>query len=174
MSTLAAYRHPAPARKLLTSLVTVVCPPDAISLGIEDDIVDHVELSMRASPAGVRAALLTGMTGYELAAALWPPHLGRRASRLPRRQAERYFHSWWVSPLPPQREFAKGIKGLLCLGCYEHPAMKSRLGYAPEGWIAHVKSRRLSEYTDAIRRHQDALHAPDPLPGLERGERGVG
>ena len=80
MADLADYSHPKPVRQLLESLARVICPSRAQELELIDDIVDHVELSMRASPAGVRAALLTGFSGYELAAMVYPSHFGKRAS----------------------------------------------------------------------------------------------
>lgn len=165
MSHLADYRHPKPVRRSLASLAAVVCPPEATELDLVGAIVDEVELSMRASPAGVRAALLAGIAGYELAATLVPRHRGRPASRLSPELARRYFASWWHSPLPPQRQFARGVKGLLCLACYEMPAIKEQLGYTPEAWIETVKARRLAVFADAIRRREADILAPDPLPG---------
>ena len=166
MSTLADYTHPGPVRRLLKSLVPVVCPPLATELDLADAIVDHVELTMRAAPKAVRMALLTGISGYELGAAVVPRHFGKTASSLPVEDARRYFDSWWSSPLPPQREFAKGVKGLICLACYEHPEMMSSIGYTPHEWIEKSVRYRLSTYSDAIAERERALFADDPLPGV--------
>lgn len=164
MSALADYHHPASVRRVLASLAEVVCPPEAFEHDVVDDIVDHVELSMRASPAPVRAGLVAGLLAYELGAAAWPAHIGRRASRLPLPAHRRYFARWWHSRLGAQRQFARGVKGLLCLACYEQPALQERLGYRPTGWIEEVSRRRLAVHGDAARRHQAALLEPDPLP----------
>lgn len=166
MADLADYSHPEPVRQLLQSLARVICPQRAQELDLIDDIVDHVELSMRASPAGVRAALLAGISGYEVAAMAFPAHLGTRASRLDDEQARAYFDSWWHSKLAPQHEFAKGIKGLIALSCYEQPAMMEEIGYTPQDWIDKSVRYRLKTYETAIAEHQSALIQPDPLPGI--------
>lgn len=166
MSYLADYKHPRPVRALLTSLVPVICPPQAAELGLVDDIVDHVELSMRALPGGVRAALLAGLSGYEFAAMAYPTHLGTRASQLSEAQATSYFRSWLRSRLMPQSEFAKGIKSLLCLSCYEQPAMMRAIGYTPQAWIDKSIKYRLTTYSDAIAKRKVDILTPDPLPNV--------
>jgi hypothetical protein len=172
MSTLADYDHPGPIRRTLESLVPVVCPPEAIELGLTSAIVEHVELSMRAAPSGVRVALLAGIGGYEVAAMAMPQHRGRGASRLSLEQARAYFDSWWRSPLMPQREFAKGIKGLICLACYEQPEMMESIGYTPQEWIDRSVRYRLSTYSEAIDKRAADLIAPDPLPNVPEPLRG--
>ena len=54
-----SYQHPPLVRRVLESLVPVVCPPEAMELGLGADIVDHVALTIlneilfggRSSPA---------------------------------------------------------------------------------------------------------------------------
>ena len=164
MTRLADYRHPPGVRPILARLAVVVCPPDARALGLVEHVVDHVELSMRAMPTAVRAALLSGLAGFELGALAWPGHLGRRFSQLGDDQAERYFRFWWASPIGLLHEFAKGAKGLVCLAYYEMPQVKAQLGYTQDAWIAKVKARRLEVYGADIRQHEQALITPDPLP----------
>ncbi len=166
MTYLADYNHPGPIRALLKSLVPVVCPSEAIELGLVDDIVEHVELSMRASPPGVRAALLAGISGYELAAMAYPAHPGKRASQLSSEQALAYFESWLHSSLMPQHEFAKGIKSLIALACYEQPAIMAAIGYTPQQWIEKSIRYRLTTYADAIAKREREIIEPDPLPGV--------
>jgi hypothetical protein len=170
MPRLSSYRHPAAIRSTLTALARVVCPPDLSRLGLEDAVVDHVELMMRALPVPERAGLVSGLLAFELAAAAWPGHLGRRFARLDAVAAERYFRRWWASPLALQHELAKGVKGLLCLGFYEQPEVLAELGYTPAAWIDKVKTRRLAMYSDDIARHQAALIEADPLPGIAPAE----
>ena len=131
-----------------------------------DDIVTHVELSMRACPAGVRVALLAGLAGYELASMAWPGHWGTRASRLSPARAESYFDAWYHSPLAPQHEFAKGVKSLLALACYEQPAMMEAIGYTPAAWIDKSIKYRLKTYSEAIAKREIDILAPDPLPNV--------
>ncbi len=166
MADLADYTHPKPVRQLLQSLARVVCPSRAQELDLIDDIVDHVELSIRASPTGVRAALLAGISGYEVAAMAYPSHLGTRASKLDDEQARKYFDSWFHSKLPPQHEFAKGIKSLIALSCYEQPAMMADIGYTPQEWIDKSIRYRLQTYDAAIAKREADILAPDPLPGV--------
>jgi len=164
MSRLANYRHSARVRRLLRSLVPIVCPPEAERLGVVDAVVDHVALSMRAFPAPFRRALVLGLTTYDLSAAAWPRARGKTAARLPRHRAADWYALWWKSPLMPQRELAKAVKALMAIAYYEQPAVQAELGYAPQAWIDRVKSRRLEVYSDAIRAHDRSLIEPDPLP----------
>ena len=148
-----SYKHPPLVRRVLTSLVPVVCPPEAVALGLTEAIVDHVELTMGALPATFRQGLALGLATYDNSARLWPPALGRRASALPLELADR-------------------LGQLLKLGCYEQPAMQARLGYTPSAWIDEVKQRRLKVYSDDVRKAEAAITAPDPLrPPVKKVER---
>jgi hypothetical protein len=164
VSRLAEYSHPPRIRRLLRSLVPIVCPPEVERLGVVDAVVDHVALSMRAFPAPLRRALLLGLTTYDLSAAGWPRARGKTASKLPRHRAAAWYAFWWRSPLLPQRELAKAVKALMAIAYYEQPAVQTELGYAPQAWIDKVKGRRLEVYGEAIRKHDRALIEPDPLP----------
>jgi hypothetical protein len=164
MSRLADYSHSPRTRRLLRSLVPIVCPPEVERLGVVDAVVDHVALSMRAFPAPLRRALVLGLTTYDLSAAAWPRARGRTASKLPRQKAADWYARWWKSPLLPQRELAKAVKALMAIGTYEQPAVQRELGYAPQAWIDRVKTRRLEVHADAIQKHARSLIEPDPLP----------
>jgi hypothetical protein len=158
------YRHPRRIRRLLESLVAVVCPPRAAELGLAQAIVSRMEESMQALPPHLRAGLLAGLTTYEAGALADPRHRGRPASALPADKAARYFDRWWHSRLAPQRELAKGVKGLLCFACYETPEMQASIGYTPDTWIDQVAARRLARHADVIRRRERELRRADPLP----------
>lgn len=160
MSDLADYRHGPATRRLLRSLIAVVCPPEAESLGVVDQVIDESELSMRSMPPVVRAMLRAGMTTYDLAAVA---RYGRRASALPADAAHAWF-DWWAHGLPLQRQFAKGIKALLAMSYYELPAVRATLDYTPEQWIEKVKRRRLEQYRDDIAAHERTIFEPDPIP----------
>ncbi len=166
MSDLADYRHSDAVRQLLLSLVPVLCPPRATQLGLSDAIVDHVELTMRASPKGVRLALVAGISGYEVAAMLHPGHFGTRASRLSVDKARRYFDTWYHSRLAPQHELAGGLKSLINLACYEQPAMMEAIGYTPQQWIDKSVQYRLQTYSESIAQRERDIVAADPLPGV--------
>ena len=160
-----ATNSPSPRlRQVLAALVPVVCPPDATSLGLTADIVDHVSVQIASLSRLFRVALEVGGSAFDVAAVAWPPARGRTFSRLPPPLAERWFLRWLHSPLLPQRQLAKGLRQLLCLAHFEMPAIQARLGYGPDAWIEKVQRKRLMTYADDIRRHQEALVAPDPLP----------
>ena len=161
---LADYSHAAGFRRTVTAIAPIACPPEIEALGLVDAVVDHLELSMRALPEVVRVGLIAGVTGYELASMAWPGHWGRPASKLNRDQAIRYFNGWHKSPIRLQREFIKGIKGLLCMGYFSLPEVKELIGYTPDAWVDQVKRKRLATYGDDIRRHEESILAADPLP----------
>jgi hypothetical protein len=161
---LSDYRHSKSVRKILSALARVVCPPRAIELDIVGDIVDHMELSMRALPAPIRAGLVAGLTTYDLAAIA--AH-GKRSTALDADSAVRYFESWRTSGLALRREFVRGAGGLLRLAHYEQPQIQEELDYRPDGWISQVKRSRLQTYSDDITRHAESITAPDPLPVSE-------
>lgn len=164
MSEPTGYRLPRRARRVLASLVPVVCPEGAVRLGLVDWLVAQAELSAGSFPAVVRRALVTGLATYDVSAAAWPRARGRAASRLDPERAEAWFRLWWRSRLAPQRELAKAVKSILCMAYYEAPAVQAELGYAPQAWIDTVKRRRLEVHREAIQQHNDSLLAPDPLP----------
>jgi hypothetical protein len=156
------YRHSTTARAVLRSLVPVICPPEAIELG--DAIVDHMALTLGVSPAVIARGVATGLIAYDLGAL---PRYARRARSLRGEPAERYYVTWAHGPTPLHREFARGIKQLMNLSCYEQPQMMERLGYRPGPWITEVTTRRLTVYRDDVRRQDAQILAPDPLrPGV--------
>jgi hypothetical protein len=166
------FRAPRHVRRVLESLVAVVCPPEAVELGLEGAIVDHAEQTMGALPALFRAGLLTGLTAYDQAARVWPPARGKAAHDLPLHLRSRWYLAWLGGLTPVQRELAKAVKQVLVLGHYEQAEIQERLGYRPQQWIDKVKKKRLEVYSDEIARHEASILAPDPLPrpGAKRRE----
>jgi len=165
MTTEAAYRHSSTGRAVLRSLVPVICPPEAHHLA--DAIVDHMALTIGASPALVRRALGAGLLTYDLAAI--PFHL-RRAHKLSPAAAERYFASWEHGVTPLQVQLARALNQLMSLSCYEQPEILDRLGYRPGPWIEEVRHKRLTVFRDDVRRQELQVLAPDPLrPGIHVG-----
>lgn len=163
----AAYAHSATGRAVLRSLVPVICPETA--QGLADAIVDHMALTLGASPVLVQKGFTAGLVTYDLGAL---PRYGRRAHRLEGARAERYYASWEHGPTPLHRELARAINQLMSLSCYEMPAMMERIGYRPGPWIEEVKQRRLAVYRDDIKQQEAQVLAPDPLrPGVRVGKR---
>lgn len=161
-----SYAHSPGTRAVLRSLVPVICPPEAHALG--DAIVDHMALTFGATPPLMQRALVAGLVTYDLGAL---PRYLRRAHRLDPARAERYFAGWEHGITPLQRQFARAMKQLMSLACYEQPAMCERLGYRPGPWIEEVTRKRLSVYRDDIRRQDAQIIAPDPLRPGRRKER---
>jgi len=166
VSTLDSEKFHAPkhVRRVLESLVAVVCPPEATELGIEHEIVDHAEQTMGALPSLFRAGLIAGITAYDQASRVWPPSKGKASHDLPLAMRSRWYLAWLGGFTPVQREFAKAVKQVLVLGHYEHPKIQATLGYKPQQWIDKVKKRRLDVYSDEIAKHEASILAPDPLP----------
>ncbi len=164
MSDLSDYRHPTWARELIASLVPIVCPKDqATRLNVTDDVIDEVELGIRSMPLLVRQALIAGMLTYDNTARLHPLNRGRRAAHLPYDRAQAWFE-FWAHGTALQKNFIKGIKGLVGLSFYEHPAVMEDIGYTPRQWIDKVAKRRLEVYRDDIDKHEASIFERDPIP----------
>lgn len=157
-----SYEHSPTGRAVLISLVPVVCPREAH--GLADAIVDHLALTLDASPALIQKGFAAGLVTYDLGAL---PRYARRAHKLTGAKAERYFASWEHGLTPLHVQFARAINQLMSLSCYEMPAMMERVGYRPGPFIEEVRQRRLTVYRDDIRTQEAQILAPDPLrPGV--------
>jgi hypothetical protein len=157
------------SRAVLRSLVPVICPAEAVALG--DGIVDHMALTIGASPALLRRGLDAGLRTYDLGAIL---RHGRRARSLTGDAAERYYRSWERGPTPLHRQLAHAINQLMSLSCYEQPAMMEHVGYRPAPWIAEVTKKRLTVYADDVAKQNRQIVAPDPLRPVARHPKGAG
>ena len=140
------------SKRVLRSLVPVICPPEAAPLA--DAIVEHMALTLGASGQFVGKAFDAGLVAYELGAIA---RFGRRAHALTGERAERYYRYWENSP------FGRAINQLMSLACYEQPEMMRAVGYEPAPWIAEVTKKRLTVYADDVKRQDAQILAPDPL-----------
>ncbi len=158
------YQHSTIGRAVLRSLVPVICPAEAHHLA--DAIVDHMALTLGASPPMLRRGLSAGLVTYDLGAV---PFYLRRAHKLAPEKAEKYYASWEHGPTPLHVQLARGLKQLMSLSCYEQPEILERLGYLPAPWIAEVTRKRLTVFAADIRKQDVQILAPDPLrPGMAR------
>jgi hypothetical protein len=153
-----SYRHTETARKVLRSLVPVICPPEAHVL--TDAIVDHMELTFSATPPIMAHGLSAGFATYDLGSL---PRYFRRAHALPVEKAEKYYDSWVHGITPVHRQFAQVLNQMMSLSCYEQPAMMEAIGYRVAPWIEEVKKKRLAVYSDDVRKQEARILAPDPL-----------
>ena len=157
------FAHPTHVRKVLRALVPVCCPPDAVELGVEDAVVDHVGMTMATIPPVLLRGLYAGLRVYDLGARVYFPARGRRAINLTGEVADAYFHSWLHGPTLLHRQLATRLLQMMALAYYEQPAVLDRLGYTPGAWIDEVTRRRLKVYGDDIARAAARVTAPDPL-----------
>jgi hypothetical protein len=152
------YRHGETTRRVLRSLVPVICPPEAEAIG--DQIVEHMAGMFDAMPPLMRRGLVAGLATYDLGAL---PRYLRRAHALPAAKATAYFESWAHGPTPVHRQLAQALKQLMSLSCYDQPEMMEAVGYRPAGWMREVTKKRLATYSDDIRAQERRILEPDPL-----------
>lgn len=157
------FKFTAGQRRILGALAHVACPPDVAALGCEARIVTEVELSLASFAPLTRVGILAALFALEWVPVVLPATLGRRFSALPRANQDRFFAACWHHRLVLVRQGMKGIKGLIAMAYYEVPEVKTRLGYAPEPWIAQVRKTRLERHADAILAHEAANLAAEPL-----------
>ncbi len=153
-----SYTHSTVGRKVLRSLVPVICPAKYAHLA--NAIVDHMALTLGASPAMLQKGFGAGLLTYDLGAL---PFHRRRAHTLTGEAAERYYASWEHGITPIHKQFAKGINQLMSLACYEQPEVMDAIGYRVAPWIEEVTRKRLSVYKDDARKQEAQILAPDPL-----------
>jgi hypothetical protein len=157
-----------PATRVIRSLVPVICPPEAVPFA--DAIVEHMALTIAASPSMLAKALTAGLLAYDLGAL---PGYRKRAHKLTGDDAERYYASWEHGFTPMHVQFARGIKQLMSLSCYEQPAMMESSLYRPEPWIEEVTKKRLTMFADDIKKQDAQILAPDPLRKTTKAKKEV-
>ncbi len=157
---IADFHLPRRLRVTVAQVARVTCPPELDELGLVEHVVESVEHQLRSFPAGFRVAMVAGMTAFEASAVL---RYGKPFSRLSREQAERWYALWWKSQAGAFRQLAKALKALIVLPFYQSPAMRDRLSYHPDRWIAEAARKRLERYGLDIQQHEEDLMAPNPL-----------
>lgn len=158
-------------RPCVTRLARVVCTSAVDELGLAEAVADHVDLSMRSFPPHVRLGLIAGLTSLEQGARALPSARGRAFSHCAPEVQDAVFAALWHSPLPPVKQLAKGLKGLVALAFWDHPMVRQRLAYTPAEWTAFVNARRVKSYSDDIAAHERFVLAPNPLGAALRDAR---
>jgi hypothetical protein len=148
----------AASKRVLRSLVPVICPPEAEPYG--DAIVDEMVLTLEASGPLMSRAFEAGLLTYDLGSL---PRFGRRAHKLAGDSAESYYESWEHGLTPMHVQFARALNQIMSMACYEQPAMMASVGYRVEPWIEEVKTKRLTVYADDVKKQEAQILAPDPL-----------
>lgn len=164
MGVLFDYTHSKFTRRVLQKMAEIACPKQLQELQLEQDVLNGVELAFKSLPFAPRQALLTGIRAFENGARFVPRHLGKSFSQLKPHHARAYFQFWQSSPLPIQKQFIKGIRGLICIAYYDIPAVGKSIGYTPSEWAAQSTQKRLQQFTVPILQHEKSLISPDPLP----------
>jgi hypothetical protein len=141
----------------------VICPPEAVHLA--DAIVEHMGLTLAASPAMLQKGFAVGLLAYDLGAL---PRYLCRAHALTGERAERYFQSWEHGLTPAHVQLARAINQLMSLACYEQPEMKRACGYDPAPWMAEMTKKRLTVYAEDVKQQEAQILAPDPLRPLAK------
>ena len=159
------YQHSETTRRVLRSLVPVICPPEAEVLG--DAIVAHMALTFDVLPPLLQRGFAAGLRTYDLGAL---PRYLRRAHALSVEKATAYYESWEHGPTPLHKQLARAINQLMSLSCYDQPQMMEAIGYRPAGWIEQVTKKRLAVYADEIRAQERRTIAPDPLRPVKKQE----
>lgn len=154
------------SKRVLRSLVPVICPPAAEPYG--DAIVDEMVLTLEASGPLMSRAFEAGLLAYDLGSL---PRFGKRAHKLTGEAAERYYESWEHGLTPMHVQFARALNQIMSMACYEQPAMMESVGYRVGPWIEEVKQKRLTVYADDVKKQEEQILAPDPLrPHLKKKE----
>ncbi len=154
------------SKRVLHSLVPVICPPEAVPYG--DAIVENMTLTIIASGPLLSRALEAGLLAYDLGSL---PRFGKRAHKLTGDAAERYFETWEHGITPMHVQFARALNQIMSMACYEQPAMMESVGYNVAPWIEEVTKKRLTVYADDVKKQEAQILAPDPLrPHLAKKE----
>ena len=153
-----SYHHTKTTRRVLVSLVPVICPPEAEPLA--DAIVDHMALTIGAAPMLVQKMFGVGLATYDVGAL---PRYFKLAHQLRGDKAERYFESWEHGITPLHVQLARAVNQLMSLSCYEQPAMLDAIGYRVGPWMEEVRKKRLKTFDADVRAQEARLVAPDPL-----------
>ena len=160
-----AYRHSETTRRVLRSLVPVICPPEAEA--IADAIVDHMALTIGVAPFLVQKAFGAGAATYDLGAL---PRYRKRAHKLTGDAADAYYDSWVHGITPVHKQFATALNQIMSLSCYEQPLMMDAIGYRVAPYIEEKRKHRLAVFADEIKQREIDILAPDPLRPVAKKE----
>ena len=159
------YRHSESTRRVLRSLVPVICPPEAEA--IADAIVDHMALTIGVAPSLVQKAFALGAATYDVGAL---PHYRKRAHKLTGDAADAYYESWVHGPTPVHKQYATIVNQLMSLSCYEQPLMMEAIGFRLAPYVEEKKKHRLAVFGDEIKKREIDILAPDPLRPIAKKE----
>ncbi len=123
--------------------------------------VADLALLVDALPSAARRVLSTGVTMLDVGS-VRPRFGNRRARNLDAESAKQYLAWWQTRPLALRR-IALLARDLILMAYYEQPAVRARLRYLPDAWIAGVAKRRTDTWHDDIAAHQRLLITPRPL-----------
>ncbi len=161
-----SYHFREHSRRVIECLARVVCPPQMLTAGLLEPLVDSVESYFAALPAHIRRLLLVFLAVFDDAAVFFPAARVRRFVKLDDAAAEQYFLRFSQLPWATGRNLLRLTKGVINLHYYELPVVKQSMGYSPDDYIADTSRRRLKAYGPEIRKVEAAVVLGRSKPGL--------
>lgn len=113
------------------------------------DLLQDFDLQLACLPAGARRIVSPTLRLFNQSARLRAGGRGRSFMRLDDGRADAYLRTVLDGrgALP---DAVRLVNSLMVMCYYELPAVKDRLGYRPEAYIAEVSARRLASYGSEI------------------------
>jgi choline dehydrogenase-like flavoprotein len=149
------------ARQLGVAVLRASLPKDRLPDEVVAGTLESLLTLRRALPPAGRTVLDLSLRLLD-AGARTPRERFRRLRDLDVEAARRYLDTWQHRPIALRR-IALLARDLLLVAYYEQPAVRARLGYLPDPWIADVAQRRRIAWADDIAAHQTLLRTPAPL-----------
>lgn len=136
------------ARAVLLQIVRAACPPDVDDLGVTDQLVGYVEDSLAYAPPLFATALGLGLLAVDAASVI--DGGGTPLSRMPIEKAREYVAHTGIGINLARTAVIPQVRLLAIMGYFELPAVRARMGYDPDAWMAKVKKERLERHANDL------------------------
>lgn len=132
------------SRRVLRRMVALILPRnERMQVPVVDEMVNFVENYLRYLPPLLRMGFPIGILLFQLGGIIWGGRLVPFTWLSEQRQ-ETYLRGWVYSRFWWKRDLLKGVKGLVLLGFYQHPAVMQCIGYDPAGHATAMKTKRFN------------------------------
>lgn len=155
----------AAGRQICAALLRASLPDGRLT----DDLVSgtlHTMFAMRSALPRAGRGILDSSLRLLDSGARTPQYRFRRLRDLDLAAAQRYLEAWDSRPIAVRR-VALLARDLVLVAYYEQPAVRARLGYLPDAYLADVAERRSQTWHADIAAHRKLLLAPAPLRTVE-------
>jgi glycine/D-amino acid oxidase-like deaminating enzyme len=159
-------------REIGAVLLHATLPPERLDDDLVAGSLDALLGLRQALPRTARAALDSSLRLLD-AGARTPRRRFRRLRDVDAATAQRYLAAWDRRPAGLRR-IALLARDLMLVAYYEQPAVRERLGYLPDVWIAQVARRRRETWRAEIAAHQQVLYASAPLRVVDHAPSAAG